>query len=215
MGKRKTEIGPNPTIPPIAEDNGAENCAVMRIPARPEWVRVVRLATAGVAARLGFSYDEVEDLKLAVAEACNNAILHGNGGRIAAPQSGGAPLVTVIWTILPDRLRISVSDQGRLPAPGLALPEPSTQDAGEEELREGGMGLLLIQTLMDEVELDSGPHADTTLHMIKYAPRVPAAHRVAAQAASTPTSSRSGATNDGRVARRHAQRASSPTGARR
>ena len=42
----------------------------------PEFVRVVRLAVMGVASRMPFSYDDIEDIKLAVSEACNNAILH-------------------------------------------------------------------------------------------------------------------------------------------
>jgi anti-sigma regulatory factor (Ser/Thr protein kinase) len=50
----------------------------LTFPAQSEWVSVVRLATAGVASRMGFSYDEVEDIKLAIAEACNNAILHAH-----------------------------------------------------------------------------------------------------------------------------------------
>jgi serine/threonine-protein kinase RsbW len=154
------------------------NSVEMRIPTRAEWVRVVRLATAGVAARLGFSYDDVEDLKLAVAEACNNAILHGNAGVRDVNNDESLPFVTVKWAVFPDRLHISVSDQGRLDT--LVLPTSPTTSAQSEsdgdelsaELPEGGMGLLLIQSLMDEVTQESGPHADTTLHMVKYAPPV-------------------------------------------
>jgi hypothetical protein len=32
------------------------------------------------------------------------------------------------------------------------------------------MGLLLIESLMDEVEHETGAHADTTLHMVKRVP---------------------------------------------
>ena len=158
METRKIEIG-----------NDIDNNSVeMRIPARPEWVRVVRLATAGVAARLGFSYDEVEDLKLAVAEACNNAILHGNAGMSSTPNTP-LPQVTIRWKISPDRLRISVSDEGRLNEGALPL---LAKTSVPNELPEGGMGLILIQSLMDEVEHEFGPHADTTLHMTKFAPSV-------------------------------------------
>lgn len=166
MGKVKTDKANGGQESPSLQANSVE----MRIPASAEWVRVVRLATAGVAARLGFSYDDIEDLKLAVAEACNNAILHGS----ALPENGEAcdpgVTVTVRWTILPDRLKISVTDQGRLGEAGLKLPE--VPESAADDLKEGGMGLILIQTLMDEVEHESGPHADTTLHMTKMAPPV-------------------------------------------
>ncbi|HWC33116.1 MAG TPA: ATP-binding protein [Actinomycetota bacterium] len=40
------------------------------VPARPEYVQVLRSVVAGMAARLDFPYDAIEDLKIAVDEAC-------------------------------------------------------------------------------------------------------------------------------------------------
>jgi serine/threonine-protein kinase RsbW len=40
------------------------------VPAKPDYVRVLRAVTAGLAARLEFTYDRIEDLRLAVSEAC-------------------------------------------------------------------------------------------------------------------------------------------------
>ncbi|HEU5082568.1 MAG TPA: hypothetical protein VFU14_04450 [Acidimicrobiales bacterium] len=42
----------------------------MKIPAVLAYVRLPRVAIAGLATRSGFSYDEVEDLRLAVGEVC-------------------------------------------------------------------------------------------------------------------------------------------------
>ncbi|MBW3574341.1 MAG: anti-sigma factor [Actinobacteria bacterium] len=42
----------------------------LTMPATPQLLRVARLTAAGLASRLGFSFDEVEDLKIAVDELC-------------------------------------------------------------------------------------------------------------------------------------------------
>ncbi len=51
----------------------------IKIPASPEYLQVVRLIAAGLAARLGFTLDEIEDLKIGVDELC--AYLTGATGR--------------------------------------------------------------------------------------------------------------------------------------
>ena len=42
----------------------------LTMPARPELLRVARLTAAGLAGRLGFNFDEIEDVKIAVDELC-------------------------------------------------------------------------------------------------------------------------------------------------
>ena len=49
------------------------------VPAGPEFVRLARVTATGLASRLGFSYDEIEDLRLAVDELCHAVI--GPSGR--------------------------------------------------------------------------------------------------------------------------------------
>lgn len=99
----------------------------MTIPARPEYVGVVRLAAAAIAGRMAFGYDEVEDLKVAVSEACSEAIL--NGGTEVEIQFG----------VGPDRLEVQVAG-----------------GVGQEETRgqESELGLLLMRVLMDEVRTE-------------------------------------------------------------
>ena len=51
----------------------------LSIPASPEFLRLARLAAAGLASRMGFTYDEVEDLRIAIDELC--FALVGTAGR--------------------------------------------------------------------------------------------------------------------------------------
>src|ERR1051325_8351220 len=52
------------------------------VPAAPEYLRLARMTAAGLASRLGFTYDDVEDLRIAVDELC--FVLVGTGGRAGA-----------------------------------------------------------------------------------------------------------------------------------
>ena len=123
----------------------------LRIPSRAEWVSVARLAVAGIAHRIDATIDEVEDLKLAVAEACTNCIQHAQGN----------DEVLVTFEISGRRITVVVEDGGK-GFDGRALaPEP----LGEPKV--GGLGVFLIRSLMDEVDYDFDPLTGTKLTMSK------------------------------------------------
>jgi serine/threonine-protein kinase RsbW len=124
----------------------------LRIPARPEWVALARLAAATVANRLSFSIEEIEDVKLAVAEACTAVIQHENRGEF----------IQLTCEALSDSLRVRVHDSGRHgvePAGGRSM--------DFDEARIAGLGVFLIRTLMDEVSYDVHPQLGTDLLMVK------------------------------------------------
>jgi serine/threonine-protein kinase RsbW len=52
----------------------------LAVPAMPEFVRLARVTAAGLASRLGFTFDQVEDLRLAIDELCFG--LTGADGRV-------------------------------------------------------------------------------------------------------------------------------------
>ena len=61
----------------------------LRVPAEREMMLVIRLTTSGALARLGMSVDAVDDVKLAVEEACNCLI-----------RSSGCSMLDVsYWTV--------------------------------------------------------------------------------------------------------------------
>lgn len=121
----------------------------VRVPAKPEYVGVVRLTTSGIANRMGFSYEDIEDLKVAISEAITNAVKH------AYEDEDGE--VTIGFGIYKDRLEVMVADHG-----GSFDFETVKKEIGPYEqvgsisgLREGGFGLFLIDALMDKVEINN------------------------------------------------------------
>jgi serine/threonine-protein kinase RsbW len=132
----------------------------LTLPNRVEYLGVARLLVSGVAHRMGFSYDEIEDIKLAVGEACTNAVEH------AYEQEEGSLHVECL--VYPDRLTITVADQGKgfpVETVGSQL-GPLTAQADDDDLEEGGLGLYLIHILMDEVEFHTA--AGVSVSMTKY-----------------------------------------------
>ncbi len=98
---------------------------------------------ASMAKLMGFSEDRIEDLKTAVAEACINAMEHGNQLNDALP-------VGVVLSMHPGELEVKVHDDGTGMSKPVHQPNIDLKMTGEEEAR--GMGMFLIQALVDEAE---------------------------------------------------------------
>ena len=58
----------------------SEEVVRLVVPASLEYVRIVRLTTSGVASRLGFDVDEIENLRVAVDELASTLVDSGGGG---------------------------------------------------------------------------------------------------------------------------------------
>jgi serine/threonine-protein kinase RsbW len=105
----------------------------LAVPATPEFLRLARVTATGLASRLGFTFDEVEDLRLAIDELCYALI--GSKGR-----SGTVELHYVVKT---DALEVEGVGDFAESVPELALSELSER---------------ILTALVDEHELstDSG-----------------------------------------------------------
>jgi serine/threonine-protein kinase RsbW len=92
---------------------------------------------------MGFPDDRIEDLKTAIAEACINAIEHGN-------DSNENLCVGVTLSVHDDSLEVKVLDGGSGISKLPQKPDIDRKMHGEEDPR--GMGMFLIQSLVDEAE---------------------------------------------------------------
>jgi anti-sigma regulatory factor (Ser/Thr protein kinase) len=118
--------------------------------AQPEHVRTARLVAAAVARRAGVDEAALDEVRLAVGEACSRAVgLHRNNG-VEQP-------VRVLLTEEEKKFSIEVADE----VPGTAM--GSTPASGDDSAAddEGEMGLAVISGLVDDVEVIEGEHGGT------------------------------------------------------
>jgi serine/threonine-protein kinase RsbW len=115
----------------------------VRLPSRLGFEKVAMSTAASVAKLMGFREERINDLKTAIAEACINAIEHGN--RLNEKLSVG-----VVLSAGTDALEIKVMDDGKGMTSQPSKPDIDKKMHGEEDPR--GMGMFLIQALVDEAE---------------------------------------------------------------
>jgi serine/threonine-protein kinase RsbW len=131
----------------------------LSFPAKPDYLLLARLALSGIARQLPVGDELLADLKLAVTEACGNAVRH------AYPDGTGE--VTVAFVVRNDAIEMTVEDRGA--GVGAAL-VPSSSVAGPVD---GGMGLAIMRTIVDELDVREGPDGrGTVVRMTKRLPTV-------------------------------------------
>ena len=148
MSDKLIHEGDKPTSSSIIE---------LRMPSRLGYEKVAMNTAASVARLMGFSEERVEDLKTAVAEACINAMEHGN-------KLDDSLSVGVILSMDANSLEVKVTDNGEGPQGKTDAPDIDKKMQEEEDAR--GMGMFLIQALVDEVEWVSSPPSGSYARMV-------------------------------------------------
>lgn len=133
---------------------------ILNLPATAEFVDVVRLNLYGIASKMGFSYEDIEDMKVAVSEACNNSVLYAYG------QNDGH--IDVTFEIGEETLSITVEDEGESFESVRGIGEDSTlHDKDLNDVQIGGLGFYLMQALMDNVSIENVAGQGTRVVMSK------------------------------------------------
>jgi anti-sigma regulatory factor (Ser/Thr protein kinase) len=135
----------------------------LRFSAQPEHVRTARLVAAAVARRAGVDEAVLDEVRLAVGEACTRAVgLHQANGRELP--------VRVLLTEEEKKFSIEVGEQApgatetaehranvpsaRADEEGVAPPSAAEPAGGDDQ---GQMGLAVISGLVDDIEVIEGP----------------------------------------------------------
>jgi anti-sigma regulatory factor (Ser/Thr protein kinase) len=117
----------------------------LTLPAQPENIPVIRHVLGAFAEALRLPPDMVEDMRLAVTEACTNVVRH-------AYRDDEAGSIDVVMQPSADRLEVIVSDRGRGMGPSPDVDGP-------------GLGLPLIAALADTLEVQEAPIRGNRLRM--------------------------------------------------
>jgi serine/threonine-protein kinase RsbW len=139
----------------------------LTFPAKADYLLLARLALAGLARNMPIDSELLADLKLAVTEACGNAVRH------AYREEDGTVRLELV--LRPDRLDMIVADDGS----GIGLPQIDELVDAEprEQPVDGGMGMAIIRAIVDELDVrEGGDGRGTVVHMTKYLAATPAAN---------------------------------------
>jgi serine/threonine-protein kinase RsbW len=134
----------------------------MSIPSDPTFERIVRASAAELGDTLGFEPERIEDLKLAVSEAVNNAIDHGSKRQAHMP-------IDVSFHVSGEHFEVRVVDHGD----GVDRIDWSRRVVEEDNLDAGmlrGFGMYLISALVDQYEVSSSAEGTImTLRLLRKA----------------------------------------------
>jgi serine/threonine-protein kinase RsbW len=122
-------------------EDGVDDMVELRLPAVSAYLSVLRTATAGLAARLDFTLDEIEDLRIAVDEACAMLI----------PDAAEGAELTCLFSLSPDALSVTVevpSRTGRAP-------------------RRNTFAWTVLSALAGEVDAHTGPDGRVAVRLLK------------------------------------------------
>ena len=114
----------------------------LEVPASPEFLRVTRIMVAGVASRLGFTLDEVEDLRIAIDELCFTLVGRGREGTLS-----------LRYVMLPDSLEVIGSGHFR--------------DGDAHDVHLSPMSEQILSAMVDECAVESGADGPT-FRMVKH-----------------------------------------------
>lgn len=134
----------------------------LHLPSRLGFEKIAMNTAASVGRIMGFPEDRIEDLKTAIAEACINAIEHGN-------KLDERLVVGVTLSMTSDSLEVRVLDTGT--GPKFPVEVPDIDKKMQEEQKSRGMGMFLIEALVDEAEWVSSPTSGSYARMVIRLPK--------------------------------------------
>lgn len=127
-------------------------------------LNILRRFVSNVAEEMGFANDDVVKIEMAVDEACANAIIHGTQEAVERPDGG----IALKLRMSPDALTIQIRDHGA----GMKRKSSrfgTVQDYQNQQCEDyHGLGMLIMQQFMDQVEFTDHPERGTLVTLCKF-----------------------------------------------
>lgn len=152
----------------MLKKQGGENLAgkikryQLKLPSSTNHLELIREFVTNIARGVGFDDEKISQIELAVDEACTNVVKHAYKG------DDKQPLDVLVQTDS-KKFKIIISDKGK----GFSPNKIKTPDMKKylSEMRVGGLGIYLMQTLMDEVDFKMEPGKKNRVQLVKYIPQ--------------------------------------------
>jgi serine/threonine-protein kinase RsbW len=127
--------------------------AVITVPSNPKYLTVIRSVTASMAEMCGMADQAVEDIKLAVDEACSNVIKHA--------YRGDTGQRIVVKFILRNGFEVVIEDNG------IRVDPQRIHGRSLDDVRPGGLGIHLIRRVFDVFAFDERKKKGNRLRLIR------------------------------------------------
>lgn len=132
---------------------GADDYIELRVPSRAKYISLIRSMVAGLAEGISMPRCAIEDLQVAISEACANVVRHAYPDGVSSSEE-----LLVRCSTDGNRIVAEVIDRGTGFDSAVGRRNPDS---------DGGFGLILIRQLMDQVQVNSSPHRGTAIRMVK------------------------------------------------
>jgi serine/threonine-protein kinase RsbW len=143
----------------MIETSGFDKSVDMTVPMEEEQELLVAQRAGELALGLGFDKDTIDEMKLAIIEAVINAFEHSKSAQRIV-------FITFGLSVKKRRMTIFIRDYGSGFNPG-AVEKPDIAKKMHKGAYKRGWGLKLMESLMDEVRIDSSPEG-TQVMMVKH-----------------------------------------------
>jgi serine/threonine-protein kinase RsbW len=131
----------------------------LKIPSQTGNLELIREFVSRLAAKVDFNTEDVNKIELAVDEACTNVIKH-------AYKKNEKQVIDIVVKTDNNKFTIVITDKGK----GFDASKLKTPDMKKylTEMRVGGLGIHLMQNLMDEINFDIQPGVKNQVKLVKY-----------------------------------------------